>query len=273
MSTSHLHLPEFFRDWGWPVCSALTSQWTEVNGIKIHSRSSGQFPGIPYLLVHGLIISSLYYIPLAELLAETAEVHAVDLPGFGRSGGVSPTPSISALAEVLQHWTAARNIGACHLVANSMGCQVAALLALRCPSLVRSVTFIGPTIDPAAHSVVRQALRLVHELFHQPVSLLLDLAVDFLRAGPVRSIAMIRKMFADHIEEHLPQISISALIFCGEKDPIAPEDWAIDAERLLPKARRIALPCGHHCVHFTHPRESVAVIRSFTSSVDHEPAL
>jgi pimeloyl-ACP methyl ester carboxylesterase len=120
------------------------------------------------VLVHGLMISSLYMIPLAECLAGYGEVHAVDLPGFGRSEGPRHAPSIPKLAEALVDWLAASDIAECHLIANSMGCQVCADLAARFPERVASLTLTGPTIDPAAHSVPRQALRLVGELLREP---------------------------------------------------------------------------------------------------------
>ena len=44
----------------------------------------------PFVLIHGLVISSLYMIPLGEFLAKEREVYALDLPGFGRSEAPRP---------------------------------------------------------------------------------------------------------------------------------------------------------------------------------------
>src|SRR3954469_7413433 len=87
--------PEFFRDIGWPTVSRLTSRWVTVRGCRLHSRSSSRQAvagdsgeAVPFLMLHGLVISSLYMIPLAEVIAGAGhEVHALDLPGFGRSEG------------------------------------------------------------------------------------------------------------------------------------------------------------------------------------------
>src|SRR4051812_29858976 len=46
----------------------------------------------PVVLVHGLVISSRYMVPLARALAPDFPVYAPDLPGFGESGGPPPTP-------------------------------------------------------------------------------------------------------------------------------------------------------------------------------------
>lgn len=37
----------------------------------------------PLVLVHGLVISSLYHVPLARRLAPVVRLSAVDQPGFG----------------------------------------------------------------------------------------------------------------------------------------------------------------------------------------------
>ncbi len=80
-------LPELFHDLGFSVASRLESRWTSVNGLILHSRSSRAVAcdRVPFVLIHGLVISSLYMIPLAERIAQEHPVHALDLPGFGRS--------------------------------------------------------------------------------------------------------------------------------------------------------------------------------------------
>src|SRR5436190_11663678 len=96
--------PEFLRDFGPKLRSPLESRWSMVKGWRWHTRSSRSTGGTPLVLVHGLVISSLYMIPLTECLARTGEVHAVDLPGFGRSKGPQCAPSIPEMAEFLVAW-------------------------------------------------------------------------------------------------------------------------------------------------------------------------
>src|SRR5688572_7399811 len=133
--------PEFFRDWGVPTTSALASHWTLVNGLPMHSRSTASKPGPRFLLIHGMVISSLYMIPLAEQLAGMGfEVHAPDLPGYGRSEK-PPTPlDVPALADSMEEWVKAQGGGAWHVVGNSMGCQVGVDLAVRYPDSVATLT-------------------------------------------------------------------------------------------------------------------------------------
>src|SRR5436189_2188534 len=113
----------------------MQSEWDIVNGLRLHRRTGGQTREelIPFVLVHGLVISSLYMIPLGELLSVRRPVHALDMPGFGKSRSSEPVPSIHALGDTIIEWLSVMQVSRCHLVANSMGCQVAAHVAVKAP--------------------------------------------------------------------------------------------------------------------------------------------
>ena len=66
-------------------------------------------------------------------LALEHEVHALDLPGFGRSDGPSEVQSVPQLADSILAWMSAVGIQQCHLVANSLGCEIVAHLAIKAP--------------------------------------------------------------------------------------------------------------------------------------------
>ena len=229
----------------------------------MHSRSSAKRDGIPFVLVHGLYISSLYMIPLAECLSADAEVHALDLPGFGRSSGPLRTPSIPDLADFVAAWLEAAGIGKCHLFGNSLGSQIVADLAARRPELMATLTITGPTIDPAAHSMPQQAAGILRDMFHEPPRLWINHLVDDLRCGPIRWVTLLREMFADNIEEKLPLISVPTLVLRGEHDPSAPARWCREAATLIPDARCATIRNSWHCAHFTHPAEVAQQLRAF----------
>ena len=89
----------------------------------------------------------------------------------------------------------------CHAVGNSFGCQVAAELAVRHPSLVATLTLMGPTVDPAAPHLWQQALRLFRDMPHEPFRLWCNHLVDDFRAGPRFAAAAIRTMLDDKVRE------------------------------------------------------------------------
>lgn len=77
---------------------------TDIDGIKVHARSvrnAGVPPTPVVILVHGLIISSLYMLPTLRRLARFVRVYAPDLPGYGRSSKLRHAPTVSELADFL----------------------------------------------------------------------------------------------------------------------------------------------------------------------------
>jgi pimeloyl-ACP methyl ester carboxylesterase len=205
------------------------------------------------VLIHGLVISSLYFIPLAECLAVEHEVHALDLPGFGRSEAPREILSMSQLADSAIAWLERAGVSRCHVIANSMGCEVAAHVAVKAPDRVASLTLIGPTLDPEAHAVLWQTLRLLRDALHEPPRLWLNWLCDFFRAGVRRALGTTREMFRDRIERHLPQVAAPTLIIRGGTDPTVPESAARTMLRLLPRGELLVVPAQPHCVHYTDP--------------------
>ncbi|MFN2475186.1 MAG: alpha/beta fold hydrolase [Chthoniobacterales bacterium] len=210
---------------------------------------------IPFVLIHGLVISSLYMIPLAERMAEEHEVHALDLPGFGQSEGPSEVLTIPELAEWVIAWMTAMGIEQCHLVANSLGCEVCAQLAVEAPERVVTLTLIGPTIDPKAHAFGVQVARLLRDSLREPFRLRLNWTFDFFRAGLRRAIGTTRAMFRYYIEQQLPQIAAPTLLMRGENDSTEPQSAALAMTQLLVRGRLVVIAGAPHCVHYTNPRE------------------
>ncbi len=261
--------PEFLRDWGVRTASHLESRWAEVAGWRIHSRSTraaAAAEDVPFILLHGLVISSLYMLPLAESLAARGHaVHAPDMPGFGRSSKGQRVPDVPGMARVLSRWLEAEGIPRCHLVANSLGCQVVADWAVQFPRQVCTVTLIGPTIDPASHDILRMAGLILWDGLREPATLLLDHLIDQERAGVGRSVQMIGHMLRDRIETKLPRIAAPGLVLHGEYDPVAPARWAREAAALMPHGEWGTIANGWHCAHYSHPEEVAARILAFTA--------
>ncbi len=220
------------------------------------------------VLVHGQVISSLYMVPTARLLAPRLRVLAPDLPGFGRSAKPARTLSVPELADRLAAWMDAIGLPRAVLVANSLGCQVAVALAVRRPDLAAGLVLSGPTMDPAARRATAQILRWLRDWPHERPSLALAHLRDFALAGPVRTLRTFRFALADRIETKLPRVRAPALVVRGGRDPIAPQDWAEQAARLLPRGRLAVIPGGPHCVNYSTPRAFASLVETFVRELE-----
>ncbi|GAA5128442.1 alpha/beta fold hydrolase [Haloechinothrix salitolerans] len=97
--------------------------------------------------VHGLGGSSTNWTDLGVLLAPWGRGVAIDLPGFGFS---EPDPAfdftLAGHTEQLARFIAGLGKGPVHLLGNSMGGAIAALLAGGRPDLVKTLTLISPAV-------------------------------------------------------------------------------------------------------------------------------
>lgn len=97
--------------------------------------------GEPLVLVHGVGSRWQVWEPIIETLAESFDVIAVDLPGFGGSDPL-PNTTVASLADALVDFLAELGIERPHIGGNSMGGYIALDLAAR--GLARSVTAFSP---------------------------------------------------------------------------------------------------------------------------------
>ncbi len=238
---------------------------TVVDGVRMHARvSEGRAAGgPPVVLVHGLVVSGRYMVPLFDELAPFHDVYAPDLPGFGRSEGPARALDVVGLADALAAWMRAVGLRRAVLVGNSMGCQIIAWLALRHPGLVEKVVLQGPTMDSGARSTLRQTWRLLLDTTREPPSLIAIEGLDLMRAGVGRSWRTFRYALGDPIEERLPRLRVPALVVHGSRDRISPLGWAEEVARLLPDGRLVVLPGAAHAANFSAPAEFARAVRSF----------
>ena len=238
---------------------------TVVDGVRMHARVSGgrATGGPPVVLVHGLVVSGRYMVPLLEELSRSHAVYAPDLPGFGRSEGPARALDAVGLADALAAWMRAVGLRRAALVGNSMGCQVIAWLALRHPGLVEKVVLQGPTMDPPARSMPRQIGRFLIDTLREPPSLIAIEGLDLFRAGVGRSWRTFHHAIEDPIEERLPRVRVPALVLHGSRDRISPGGWAEQVARLLPDGRLVVLPGAAHAANYSAPAEFARAVRSF----------
>jgi 2-hydroxy-6-oxonona-2,4-dienedioate hydrolase len=244
----------------------LGALWTDVEGVRMFARvglSASLGSSSPTIvLVHGQVISSLYMVPTARLLAGEFPVYAPDLPGFGWSGKPNRVLDVPELADALALWMNAIGLPRATLAANSLGCQIVVDLAARRPELVQSLVLAAPTIDANARNAAAQIIRWLRDWPYERPSLTPALLRDFVLAGLPRSLHTFRNTLADRIEDKLPRVQAPTLVVRGSRDPIVPQDWAEEVTRLLPQGRLSVIP-GPHCLNYSAPRALTRLLSAF----------
>jgi pimeloyl-ACP methyl ester carboxylesterase len=244
----------------------LGSMWVEVDGLRMHARaaaSAANTEALPVVLVHGLVVSSRYMIPLAERLAERTPVYALDLPGFGKSDHPERPLDIAGLADALAGWMRAAGLARAALLGNSMGCQVIAELALRYPSLVARAVLVGPTTDRRGRHVLEQLRRLLAAGPYEAPGLLGVQVRDTWSAGLRETLATARYAIIDRIETKLPALTMPVLVVSGEHDPLAPPHWAAELAGLLPDSQLHILAGAGHALNYSAPDQLLEIVGPF----------
>ena len=223
-----------------------------IGGTQIAFRRTLRSGGKTYLCVHGVGMSSLYFLPLIRDLGESYGATAIDLPGFGGSAKPKRTWSIRQHAELLVELIRQEGLEGSVLVGHSMGCQVILEALHLDPQIADRAVLIAPTVDPSEKRLLPQALRLARDAPRERLSLLLIYAYDYLRCGPLRYLRTLRSMFAQDVEARLRSCTALTLVVAGTDDPIVPFDWASRTARILPRGELIEIPAAH-AVHYAQP--------------------
>ncbi|PRX51503.1 pimeloyl-ACP methyl ester carboxylesterase [Prauserella shujinwangii] len=127
----------------WPVPAEEITVETRFG--TTHVRRSGPPDGVPLVLLHGVLATSLSWQEYVEPLARRCAVYAVDSLGEpGRSVQTAPMPDAGSVAGWLAEVLAGFGLDRAHLAGISRGGWLALNLACRAPERVASVTAFDP---------------------------------------------------------------------------------------------------------------------------------
>lgn len=241
--------------------------WTPVElgsgtTVRVHHREAGR-GGRPLVLVHGLGMSGRSMRPAMALLARSRRVLAPDLPGYGRTRGASRTLGVPGLSDALERWLDAVGLPEVDLVGHSLGAQVVADLARRRPERVARLVLCGPTRDPSAPTWVGQAWRLLLDAPRERPGLLLVAVTDYLRAGPLAMVSVLRHAIRRPEEQAMGEVDVPTLVLRGSRDPVAGQQWCEDLAAVLPQGRLQVVPGGAHGLNFSSPDEFADAVAGF----------
>lgn len=100
--------------------------------------------GTPVLLLHGIGRSLDDWDEQHALLSADHEVWSMDMPGFGQSPAPSAGVRLQPIAGDIAAFLGEKDLGAVHVVGNSLGGGAALQLAADHPELVRSLLLVDP---------------------------------------------------------------------------------------------------------------------------------
>lgn len=242
---------------------------TWVDGARIFARidPEGDPSTPPVLMLHGLVVSSSYFRPVAHELNDRYRLYIPDLPGFGRStaGGVR---DLDGMVDTLDRWMAVHELVGAVVVANSLGCQVATLLAVRYPARVAKLVMVAPTMDPCVRGPLHVMLRGLIDIPRERRTLWRIWIPDFFLAGPWQALKWLLLSIRDPQRERLPGVRQPVIAVAGERDPISPAPW-VQAYGDLPETGRcIVIPGAAHAMNYSAPEALAQIVTDVIEGIE-----
>lgn len=247
----------------WPDRDRWTAEWMTIDEetwfTRIAPHGDPDLP--PIVMLHGLVVSGAYFRPVADYLDTRYTLYVPDLPGYGHSRSTR-TWTLASLVLRLAGWMDAHGLHRAVIVGNSLGCQLATLLAVARPDLVGGLVLVAPTVDPEVRNGVHLMLRGALDIPRERQSLWSVWLPDLFRAGARRALTILHQTMVDgsHQLDRLGEVQQPALLIGGERDPIVPPRWVNEMTRRMPNARAIILPGSPHAMNFSSPRDLARAI-------------
>lgn len=206
-----------------------------------------------FVLLHGLGVSSTYFVPLAERLADHGRVVLLDLPGFAGLP-TPPTPlgiaDFAAIVRLTLDELAAT--GPFVLVGHSMGAQVVAELVANPREGIVGAMLIGPVVNPDERSLPRLLGRFAQSALRESPANAGVATAAHLRCGPRWFAETLPALLHYPIERRLQGVATPLLVVGGEFDTVSPVGFRDRLAALVPESRVITLAGAAHGVLFDH---------------------
>ena len=227
------------------------------DGCKIRMMRAGQ--GAPLLFLHGGGGAPLW-LPFMETLAQRFDVIVPEHPGFGGSDTPDWLDNVGDLAYFYLDVIAALKLSGVHLVGTSLGGWIAAEIAVRNCSPLKTLTLsaaVGINVKgvPKGDLFMWSREQLIRNLYHdqklaeaalaQPVS---DDAMMVYAKNQLASakLGWSPRLYNPHLSKWLHRISVPTLLVWGDDDRLVPLPHGEAYAKLIPGAElRVIENCGH----------------------------
>lgn len=229
---------------------------TEAEDSKAGSKLISKENPITFVLVHGIGVSTRYFVPLAEELVQYGQVILIDLPGFSGLPAPKDKLTIKEFAQVVREVVKLEKIERPVYIGHSMGSQVVteAVASIRDNS---PMLLIGPPINVKERSVSMAVMRFLQASIHEGPNLSALAIWAYLRCGFSWFFRIVPTMMAYPIEERIKRFSGPLTIMRGQYDQIAPMDWLAllaDASQ-SPDPELVEVAGAAHSVVYEYPQE------------------
>jgi pimeloyl-ACP methyl ester carboxylesterase len=254
--------------------TSLATSVSEIDGLRVRHLREGTGP--PVVVLHGWGASIETVASIVQALSGIAEVHALDLPGFGESQAPREAWGVDDYRRFLGSFMDAIGIARpAALIGHSNGGRVAIAMAAAEPERVSRMILVDSAgIRPkrgftyyrkvgmakvgkhAARRLGAPGRRLRDALVGRAAS------ADYAAAPPEMRATFVRLVNSD-LRDLLPQVRVPTLLIWGEQDTATPVADAQLMERLIPDAGLVVFEGASHYSYLDQPARFARIARHF----------
>lgn len=211
---------------------SVTNSVVSLDGVRVRVhrfRNDFNVEDEPtFVLVHGIGVSSEYFLRLARDLVQYGDVVAMDLPGFGDTPRPDRPMSIAGFAAIVHAVMRYENVQNPVVLGHSMGAQVVTELAARDPKWVDRILLIGPPVNAMERTALQVGFRFMQSSIHEPLEVSAFAINAYLRSGLVWFMETLPAMMRYPIGIRLADARARCVLMRGEHDHVASKRWLKD---------------------------------------------
>ena len=241
-----------------------------VQGVAVNLRRSGS--GRTMLFLHGAG-GVMAWLPFFDELSAHRSLLVPDHPGFGLTDEARWISSVGDLAMFYLDLLEELDLTDVDLVGNSLGGWLAAEVAVRNLSRIRSVTLLAPAGIrikgvPCGDNFIWSPEEQVRNVFHDQAfaERMLAMPMDEAQAdmalrnrfGATRY-GWQPRWFNPDLEKWLHRIKVPSHVIWGDDDRLLPTAWSALWKERLPNAKLTMIP---HCGHLPHVEQADQTARA-----------
>jgi pimeloyl-ACP methyl ester carboxylesterase len=252
----------------------LQASFTEIDGLRVRHLREGS--GSPVVVMHGWGASIETVASIVRALRGIAEVHALDLPGFGESEAPRSPWGVDDYCRFLARFMDAVGVRSpAALIGHSNGGRVAIAMAASEPQRVSRMILIDSAgIRPKRTFTYRRKVAMAKVGKHAarrlgaPGRKLRDLLVgraasaDYATASPQMRPTFVKLVNSD-LRELMPQVKAPTLLIWGDGDTATPLADARLMERLIPDAGLVVFEGAGHFSYLDQPARFARIAQHF----------
>jgi len=249
-----------------------------VNGTAIRLLRGGPANAPPLVFLHGAG-GHTGWMRFLDELAEDFAVFAPEHPGFGRSDDPPWLDEVGDLAYFYLDILAALGLDGVHLVGTSLGGWIAAELAVRNDTRLKSLTLVGAVGIPAGGKPIDDIFRMsveenLRRFYADPERAArrlgdmakLDAMLYAKNRSTVTRLAYRPRFFNPGLAKWLHRISVPTLLVYGENDGLVPPRFGEAYRDAIPGSRLLVLKGAGHAPFDEQKDAFLAAFRAFIGS-------